>query len=74
MVTVRAVGFVNDMRTSVNAFDNNTITLDQLILLASCNSQLCMISRPLAIKPWNYPSVVTMPSCLNLIQLGNQQW
>ena len=39
-VQVKAVGFVDDVRTSVNAFENNTITVDQLIALATRDSQL----------------------------------
>ena len=39
-VQVKAIGFVDDVRTSVNAFENNKITLNQLIALASRDSQL----------------------------------
>ena len=37
---MKAVGFVDDVRTSVNAFENNTITVDQLIALGTRDSQL----------------------------------
>ena len=37
---VKAIGFVNDVRTSVNAFDNNQLTLDQLMSMATHDSQL----------------------------------
>ena len=40
MVKVKAIGFVDDGRTSINAFDNNHITLDQLVTLATRDSQL----------------------------------
>ena len=39
-VKVKAIGFVDDVRTSVNAFANNALTIDQLVTLATCNSQL----------------------------------
>ena len=38
-VSVKAIGFVDDVRTSINAFENNTITLDQLVAMASQDSQ-----------------------------------
>ena len=39
-VEVKAVGFVDDVRTSVNAFADNWITLCQLIAMATSDSQL----------------------------------
>ena len=39
-VQVKAVGFVDDVRTSVNAFENNAITIEQLTALARRDSQL----------------------------------
>ena len=39
-VDVKAVGFVDDVRTSINAFDNNKITLSQLIAMATRDRQL----------------------------------
>ena len=39
-VHVTAIGFVDDVRTSINAFKNNQITLDQLIAMAQRDSQL----------------------------------
>ena len=39
-VQVKAIGFVDDVRTSINAFVNNTITLEQLATLATRDSQL----------------------------------
>ena len=34
-VMVNAIGFVNNVRMSINAFENNQITLEQLAILAS---------------------------------------
>ena len=39
-VKVKAIEFVDDVRTSVNAFGNNRITLQQLMALATRDSQL----------------------------------
>ena len=39
-VEIKAIGFVDDVRNSINAFLNNSITLEQLVRLATCNSQL----------------------------------
>ena len=39
-VNVKAVGFVDDAQTSVITFGNNQLTLEQLVALACCDSQL----------------------------------
>ena len=39
-VEVKAIGFVDDVWTSVNAFGNNRLTLDQLMSMATCDSQI----------------------------------
>ena len=39
-IEVKAIGFVDDARTSVNAFSNNKITLQQLMGMAARDSQL----------------------------------
>ena len=39
-VQVKAIEFVDDVRTSVNAFDNNALTLNQLVAMGTRDSQL----------------------------------
>ena len=39
-VKVKAIGFVDDVQTSVNAFANNALTINQLVTLATRDSQL----------------------------------
>ena len=39
-VTVKAIGFVDDVRTSINAFENNSLSLEQLVRMATRDSQL----------------------------------
>ena len=34
-VTIKAIGFVDDVQTNINAFENNKITLDQLAAMAT---------------------------------------
>ena len=38
-VNIKAVGFVDDVRSSIDAFENNQITLEQLVAMARRDSQ-----------------------------------